>query len=302
MVIQQETQMDNSQNTAMATKARDSYSHETRSSVQCEMTKAYMNTLEKNVDLKHYTAPRIALLLPILFILLLNAYGPSTAASSAGSVAGSISNRSDEDSDVTVEKSNDSFYDYEPYVTATGSDYLDIASNRELMLTNFTIAMWFRTTMDVPYKSESFIVNKGGIGSDSRGTNLNYGMWLRDSETIAAGFEDSFGAIYSVQSTNAPAAYVLYEWHYAMATYDGSKLALYIDGVLVASKLLSDVQPDKLSNQPVRVGANSLILNGFFIGDIDEIRIWNRGLTNSEASAAYRGQFNSTGQVLHLGF
>ena len=247
---------------------------------------------------------RSVLLLIILFVFLLNTHGPSTAVPFSGPIASSISisNHSNQVSDVTLNQSNGLFYNYEPYVTLTGSNYIDIPSNSELMLTKFTIALWFRTTMDVPYKSEAFILNKGGIGSDSMGANLNYGIWMTGSETIAAGFEDSSGALYRVQTTNAPASYVLYEWHYAMTTYDGSMLVLYIDGVPVANKFLSDAQPDNLSKQPLRIGANSLILNGFFIGDVDEIRIWNRGLSDLEASSAYRGQFNRTGEVMHLGF
>ena len=87
-----------------------------------------------------------------------------------------------------------------------------------------------------------------------------------------------------------------------MTTFDGSMLVLYIDGVPAANKLLSNAQPDNLSKQPVRIGANSLNSNGFFIGDVDEVRIWNRALSNLEALSAYHGQFNKTGEVIHLGF
>ena len=124
------------------------------------------------------------MLLIMPFIFLLNTHGSSMAVPFSGPIANSISNHSNQVSIVTLDQSDGNFYNYEPYVTLTGSNYIDIPSNTKLMLSKFTIAMWFRTTMDVPYKSEAFILNKGGIGSDNMGANLNYGIWMTGSETI----------------------------------------------------------------------------------------------------------------------
>jgi hypothetical protein len=44
-------------------------------------------------------------------------------------------------------------------------------------------------------------------------------------------------------------------------------------------------------------------LNGFFIGNVDEVRIWNRALSASEVANAYNnGLFDTIGQVLYLPF
>jgi hypothetical protein len=181
----------------------------------------------------------------------------------------------------------------------TGSNYTDIASNNTLQLTKFSVTSWFRTTMDVPFGSHAFIVNKGGIGSDGQGNNMNYGIWMTSSESIQAGFEDSSGVPYVVESTGARNLYDLYEWHYAVVTYDGLALRLYIDGVPSSSKLVNGAIPDNSGIQPVRIGANSLAPKEFFTGSVDEVRIWNRALTDTEISYAYNnGIVNTTGQVL----
>jgi hypothetical protein len=90
---------------------------------------------------------------------------------------------------------------------------------------------------------------------------------------------------------------------YAVVTYDGSTgVRLYIDGVQVSS-LSTSATPDNTGIQPVRIGANSLSLNGFFIGNVDEVRVWNRALSSTEIANAYNnGLFNTTGQVLYLPF
>jgi hypothetical protein len=202
-----------------------------------------------------------------------------------------------------------SSYHHEPNLTLTGSNYTDIANSSTLKLTKkFSIATWFRTTMDIPFGFDAYIVNKGGIGSDSKGFNMNYGIWMTDDETIRAGFEDSFGVPYVVESPGfkesvSPNLYNLYEWHYVVVTYDGSLLKLYIDGVQIANELVFGATPDNTGTQPVRVGANSAAPDGFFIGHVDEVRIWNRTLTDSEIADAYNnGVFNTNGQILYVPF
>ena len=61
--------------------------------------------------------------------------------------------------------------------------------------------------------------------------------------------------------------------------------------------------PDNTGTQPVRIGANSLALNGFFTGNVDEVRIWNRALSSTEIGNAYNnGAFSTSGQVLYRPF
>jgi hypothetical protein len=197
-----------------------------------------------------------------------------------------------------------SLYHYEPYLTLSGSNYTDIASNSSLQLTKFSVAIWFRTNMDVPFVSEAYVVNKGGIGSNSPGQNMNYGIWMTDSGIIRGGFENSSGDKITLRSERS---YNLYDWHYVVITYDGLVIRLYIDGELVASKYTYYAIPDNTGTQPIRIGANSYQLleipNGLFIGNVDELRIWNRALSASEIPNAYnKGVFNTNGQVLYLPF
>ena len=211
-------------------------------------------------------------------------------------------------------------YTFEQSPNLSGSDCIDIANSSSLQLTMFSIASWFNTQMNVSNGSNAFIVTKGGVGSDSVGKNMNYGIWMIDSENIQTGFENSSGANHFVMS---PSNYSDGNWHYAVETYDGSAVKLYVDGVQVASNLTtttppptptptppttSGTIPDNTGIQPVRIGANSLELvdgkgDGYFIGSIGEIRVWNRTLSAEEVSAAYNnGLFNTTGQVLYLPF
>jgi hypothetical protein len=191
-------------------------------------------------------------------------------------------------------------YVYEPYLELTGeNEYQEVISGSSLQPTIFSVGAWFNTASS--YSSNSFIVNKGGQGSEAAGKNMNFGIWMTSLEKIQGGFETKDGTNYYATSSNA---YNDGIWHYAVATYDGRNVRLYVDGAQVASKTAYNKVPDNTGMQPLRIGANSLTLNGYFTGSVDEIRVWNgRALTSSEVASAYNnGIFNSNGQVVYLSF
>src|SRR5688500_2157160 len=191
-------------------------------------------------------------------------------------------------------------YHYSPSLTLTGSNYQDVASTSALQLAQFSVAAWFKTSTN--FGSDSMIVNKGGVGSDNSGQNLNYGIWMTSTEKIKAGFETSSGADQYVTSLNS---YNDNQWHYAVVTYGGSTVILYVDGVQVGTKATSGASPETSGTKPVRVGANSRITppGNFFTGEVDEVRVWNDDLTTQQITDAFSGSsFNTAEQVIYLPF
>jgi len=191
-------------------------------------------------------------------------------------------------------------YNYAPTFVATGANYKDAPDSASLRLTQFSVAIWFKTSAD--FATDSVMVNKGGLGSDSVGQNMNYGIWMTNAEKVKAGFETSAGADQYVTSVNS---YNDGHWHYAVVTNDGSSLRLYIDGVQVATKALAGASPENTGTKPVRIGANSRVTppGNFFTGELDEVRIWNDDLTADQAANAFSGtDFTNSKQVLYLAF
>jgi hypothetical protein len=68
-------------------------------------------------------------------------------------------------------------------------------------------------------------------------------------------------------------------WTHLAATYDGSTVRLFINGVQVAATAFSGSIAG--STNPLRIGGNS-IWGEYFQGMIDEVRIYNRSLTQAE--------------------
>lgn len=191
-----------------------------------------------------------------------------------------------------------------PHLILSENNYIDIVHNSSLQLTDFTISAWFKTNLNIPVGKIIFIVGKGELGSDYPGTNLNYGIYMTSSERIEGGFETLDGTDYFVRS---PKSYNNYQWHHVALTYDGHVVRLYIDGVQVRNLFVPSADPDTTGKEPLRIGAENLFAEtaprSTFNGLIDEVRVWNRALTDVEIAEGYtKGIFDTTSQVLYLPF
>ena len=126
---------------------------------------------------------------------------------------------------------------------------------------------------------------------------MNYGVWISEEGNIHGGFESKSGEVFEVQSSTKK--YNEGKWHFVLLSYDGTLLKLDIDGKEVSSKNIKKGIPDTTGDQPLRIGANSLDKDKFFTGNIDEIRIYNKGLTGDEIQDIYEeNAFNKDGQIL----
>ena len=111
--------------------------------------------------------------------------------------------------------------------------------------------------------------------------NMDYFLGIDASTgTLVADFEDNAnGTNHPVSGTTAITANV---WHHAAAVYDTASdtWRLYLDGVLDRTLALGgNFTPESTSIQHAAVGS-ALTSNGtaagFFQGQVDEVRIWNR--------------------------
>src|SRR5215213_2500917 len=193
-------------------------------------------------------------------------------------------------------------YNYDPSLLLNGSDFIDVSHNDTLSLKDFTIAAWIKTRDQSNNLAEpAHLVNKGGFNTDKEGENMNYGIWFSNDGTISGGFETESGEDFQVNSITK---YNDGQWHYVLLSYDGSLLRLDIDGKKqISTKNTNGVIPDTTGDQPLRIGANSLDESKFFTGNIDEVRVWNRGLTDEEISQIYANNiFDSNGLIVYINF
>jgi Concanavalin A-like lectin/glucanases superfamily len=237
----------------------------------------------------------VSVTLIILFLLVINSIYAQNYTDS------STSNNNNNSTNFKFNNHTSSLsYKFEPFLLLNGTIFKDVPNNDKFSLVNFAIAAWINTnqTNQTTLVDHAHIVNKGGFNSEEEGKNMNYGIWLSKNGNIQGGFETASGKNFQVSS---PGKYNDGDWHYVLLSYNGSVLRLDIDGKQVSTKNTNGAIPDITGDQPLRIGANSLENDKFYSGSIDEVRVWNRGLTDSEITKIYNiGTFSTTGQILYL--
>ncbi|MDW3603969.1 MAG: alkaline phosphatase family protein [Nitrososphaeraceae archaeon] len=162
---------------------------------------------------------------------------------------------------------------------------------------NFTISLSFNSNTSNAGK-ESFLINKGGIGKETAGNNLNFGIWLNEKEHLTGGFETKNGKDFFVVSENK---YTDNNWHHVLLTYNQSVLKLFVDKNLQAEKNTQGEIPDDNNLPFIRLGANFLKQNNFYVGSIDNVLLWNRSLNENEISSFFTTKDIPPGSIVDIG-
>jgi uncharacterized protein (TIGR02145 family) len=84
------------------------------------------------------------------------------------------------------------------------------------------------------------------------------------------------------------------KWHHLVGTYDGTTMKIYVDGVNKGSSwFLSGSLPTQAGN--MRIGADyETFPSNFWNGSLDDIRIYNRALSDAEVAQLYNMSANKT--------
>ena len=160
----------------------------------------------------------------------------------------------------------------------------------------FTISLSFKSNNSNVGK-ESFLINKGGIGKETPGNNLNFGIWLNENEHLTGGFESKNGKDFFVVSQNK---YTDNNWHHVLLTYNQSVLKLFVDKNLQAEKKTQGDIPDDNNLPFIRLGANFLKQNNFYVGNIDNVLLWNRSLNENEISSFFSNKDIPPGSIVDV--
>jgi hypothetical protein len=69
-------------------------------------------------------------------------------------------------------------------------------------------------------------------------------------------------------------------WHHVAGTYDGATMKIYIDGLLHKSNVLEGAVLD--NNGVVEIGGREYLSSALFIGELDDVRIYDYALDADE--------------------
>jgi hypothetical protein len=157
--------------------------------------------------------------------------------------------------------------------TGASNSAVTVASSPLLQLTNaFTVSAWVNPGASQP--SEPTIIAKEISGG------LPYVLYAQGSG-IGPNAYALIGSNY--QQAASASAIPANTWTHLAATYNGSTLSVYVNGVLAGSAAVSGTLAP--GNGALKIGNNSQFSNEGFAGLIDEVRVYSRAQTAAQIQA-----------------
>lgn len=168
------------------------------------------------------------------------------------------------------------------------NDSISISDSSELNFGtgDFSISCWFNTTRTTAQTNGSMaLIFKHNTSSPYQG----YYFWVGSAGDSNQGklyfrIRDGTG---SSDSGYTPLAYNDGNWHHAVAVRTGNVLKIYVDGTEVISTSVTSRNVDNTGT--LRLGQNNILGNDMFDGNMDEVRIYSRALTDYEIMQLYTG-------------
>ncbi|WP_162386051.1 LamG-like jellyroll fold domain-containing protein [Spirosoma endbachense] len=141
-----------------------------------------------------------------------------------------------------------------------------------------TISVWFKTTIPA---SPQYMVSWGFLGTNQ---SNNIGTYTDgNNSTRSLGF---FATDVNTLAVTDAVQYYDGRWHLLTFTHDGSTLKLYLDGTVQKTA----------TNVTLNTASSGLAIGRFatgpyyFAGSLDEVRIYNRALTDTEVQQMYTAE------------
>ena len=189
---------------------------------------------------------------------------------------------------LTTDLFNQSDKAYNFIWNGTSSDKIQILGTSGLNFSTggFSLSAWVKFSGASSGGYNYPIVSKHNCGEQSGYILMLYNDKITFWMAGAAG--------YSYLST--PESYTDDQWHQVTAVYDGANRYIYIDGLQKISDAFAYTIPNT-ANWALG-GYNGC--NGGFNGKLDEVKVYNRGLTSAEILQQYRNE--STGLVAYFPF
>jgi gliding motility-associated-like protein len=138
----------------------------------------------------------------------------------------------------------------------------------------FSIAAWVQPDINQP--SYGAVVVKSPFQTDFFQSKWNYGGYITSGLKAMNGYADNNLLESNAVFQNSPC------WYHVIWAYDNGNWYIYIDGKLDASQLLRNRFILQDGSSKIVIGKKGEAFGNFYKGKLDEVRIYNRLLTQAE--------------------
>ena len=147
---------------------------------------------------------------------------------------------------------------------------VEIPHHADFDLTEYTASAWIKTE---PTGKWQTVLGKEPIAGNPR----NYGVYVA-GDTKLLGVNYTTGGAWKTAFSKTVAADG--KWHHVAATFDGTFLRAYFDGVM-EGETKTEIPPDH-NTEPVRIGRWGNPRGDFWSGVLDEVAMFSQALTEDE--------------------
>jgi Tfp pilus assembly protein PilV len=158
-----------------------------------------------------------------------------------------------------------------------GGDYITASTTQGLNpFASTTASAWFKTT--------STVASTKILGKTTGCASTGYLIWM-DENAVGDGRVSWWVGDGPWLDSPATSTYNDGVWHHVVGTYDGYTSRLYVDGNLSTSSARGVENPT--SAAVFEIGGSTVGCGSGFVGEIDDVRIYQRALSASEVSTLY---------------
>lgn len=167
-------------------------------------------------------------------------------------------------------------------ISLNGNSYVNMGNISTLNISNseFSISLWIKTTNDTArqciinkFYSATGIYSVGGYMLETGYTDGNIRFQLGVSAPNMVAIE-------------VPANYYNDNWHHIAVTRTADTVKMFFDGALIGSSPCTGMTFSN-TNAPFSVGYFAQKQGHFFIGSVDDLKIYNEILSSTEITALY---------------
>ena len=159
-------------------------------------------------------------------------------------------------------------------------DYVEVADDPVLDAYPLTITAWVKTLRTTN-------VYEGIVSKYQAGSGNGYSLHLYNGRLYAWYFRNGANRIYTVDPGLDGGAIADGHWHHVAFVVSPTGGSLYVDGNLRVAQPWTGTPGATTSAEPLLIGrysVASLPFTGSFLGQIDDVTLWNRALTGSEVN------------------
>jgi TPR repeat protein len=158
------------------------------------------------------------------------------------------------------------------------NDYIEIPNSPTLNLGQHTIEAWIRPEVQLGASFHGIVVKQNPDNS-----GRNYYLGLRSDGRIHYSILFTSGALMTLDSNvTVPKG----KWSHIAANFDGSVMNIFCNGALCGNLNVGPATPVK-TTQPLLIGHSNELAQTYFRGQLDEVAIYNRALSDKEISTIF---------------